>query len=145
MEIISPYQSVITKITKEYSTEQFYREIYSAKNDYLQRFGAVSEDDEDYENQMDLFIGWYLFDRNLTQIDLPPVQLYYRKYQSTMPQEELVLCRNLTQVEHSVFEVLKSQETELSLRELATKKKYQVLHNHFNDAFSKDDIFTAHR
>jgi hypothetical protein len=137
------YQECIDLITNEYTAGDYFREVYQAKKDYFESLGVISEDDPDYENQMDVFMGWYLFDRPLEKHDLPPVFLYYRKNQGEFSPEEEPLFKALTLAKHSVFELLKQKGTSLVVRDLSNREKYEVQDLEFRAGFSKGDVFEA--
>lgn len=137
------YDECLKTLIDEYTAGDFYREIYRAKQEYFADFGVVNEDDPDFENQMDIFMGWYLFDRNLSGYDLPPVKLYFRKYGDSLPEEKRQLARNLIDTTHSIFETLKRKDDIVVLREYCTRRKYEVVDSRYSMGFSKGDIFEA--
>ncbi len=141
--MVDRYQTCLDLITNEYTAGDYYREVYQAKKDYFESLGVITEDDPDYENQMDVFMGWYLFDRPLEKHDLPPAYLYYRKNASTFSPEQEALFKALTLTKHSVFELLKHKDTSLVVRDLSNKEKYDVQDLQFKAGFSKGDIFEA--
>jgi hypothetical protein len=141
--MVDKFQKCIDIITDEYTAGDYYREVYEAKKDYFESLGVISEDDPDFENQMDVFMGWYLFDRPLDKHDLPPVFLYYRKNAPTFTPEQDALFRALTMFKHSVFELVKQKDTSITVRDLSTGEKYDVKDVEFRAGFSKGDVFEA--
>lgn len=141
--MVDKFQKCMDLITNEYTAGDYFREVYQAKKDYFESLGVISEDDSDYENQMDVFMGWYLFDRPLEKHDLPPAFLYYRKNSPTFSPEEEALFKALTETKHSIFELLKQKDSSLVVRDLSNKEKYDVKDLEFKAGFSKGDIFEA--
>jgi len=141
--MIEKFQKYVDTITNEYTAGDYFREVYEAKKNYFENLGVIAEDDQDFENQMDVFMGWYLFDRPLEKHDLPPVFLYYRKNQPNFTPEEDALHKALTQAKHSVFELVKHKSDALVLRDLSNGKKYDVNDTQFKAGFSKGDVFEA--
>lgn len=137
------YQECLELLITEFSTGEFYRELFEAKQEYFLESGVVSEDDPDFENQMDIFMGWYLFDRPLSEHDLPPVKLYFRRNRDNMNEEQLEKFTALTETIHSIFEVVKQRGDKLVLREYCTRKKMEVEDDRYNYGFSKGDVFEA--
>lgn len=137
------FQKCIEVVTNEFTSGDYFREVYEAKKEYFDELGTISEDDPDFENQMDLFMGWYLFDRPLNKHELPPVILYFRKNQTTLPDAELETFRALTETRHSVFELLKQKSDGLYLRDVGNGKKFEVEETKFRAGFSKGDLFEA--
>ncbi len=141
--MLERYQTQLTKIIDTFTTGEFFREVFEAKREYFENLGTVPEDDPDFENQMDMFMGWFLFDRPLNQHDLPPVLLYYRRNRDKFSGDEEVIFRSLTETKHSVFELLKLKEGDMTLRDLGNKDKYDITENEYRVGFSKGDVFEA--
>lgn len=141
--MLEKYQKCVDVITNEYTAGDYYREVYEAKKDYFENLGAIAEDDQDFENQMDVFMGWYIFDRPLEKHDLPPVYLYYRKNSSSLAGDAEPTFKALTQAKHSVFELVKQRDTSFVLRDLSNGEKYEVQDEQARAGFSKGDIFEA--
>lgn len=137
------YAPCITRLIDEYTAGDFYREVYEAKKEFFENIGGINEDDQDFENQMDLFMGWYLFGRPLNQFDLPPVHLFYRKQANVLPPEQLVLYKNLTATVHSIFELTKQNDDHFTLKDLSSREKLEVSGHGMRYGFSKGDIFEA--
>jgi len=141
--MIEKYQKCLDVITNEYTAGDYFREVYEAKKSYFENLGVIAEEDPDFENQMDVFMSWYLFDRPLEKHDLPPVLLYFRKNQPQFSSDDVPLYEALTQARHSVFELLKQKGSSLLLRDLSTGKKFEVQDLQFKAGFSKGDVFEA--
>lgn len=141
--MIDKYQQCVDLVIAEFTAGDYFREVYEAKKDYFDSLGIISEDDPDYENQMDVFMSWYLFDRPLDKHDLPPVFLYYRKSVGSFTPEQEPLFKALTLTKHSIFEILKQKENSLVVRDLSNKEKYDVQELEFKAGFSKGDVFEA--
>lgn len=141
--MIEKFQQCIDVITNEYTAGDYFREVYEAKKNYFENLGVIAEDDPDFENQMDVFMGWYLFDRPLEKHDLPPVYLYYRKNQARFSPEEDSVYKALTLSKHSIFELVKQKGNSLLLRDLSNGQKFEVQDMQFKAGFSKGDVFEA--
>lgn len=137
------FQKSIEAVTNEYTAGDYYREVYEAKKEYFEGLGTIAEDDPDFENQMDVFMGWYLFDRPLHKHELPPVILYYRKNSANLDAEQNALFRALTETRHSVYEVIKQKGTLLYLKDVGSGDKFEVEETKFRAGFSKGDLFEA--
>ncbi len=141
--MLDKFQQCVDLITNEYTAGDYFREVYEAKKNYFENLGVIAEDDPDFENQMDVFMSWYLFDRPLDKHDLPPVFLFYRKGQPTFTPEEDANYQALTLSKHSVFELVKQKGNSLLLRDLSNGRKYEVQDMQFKAGFSKGDVFEA--
>lgn len=137
------YQQCIEKLVSEYTAGDYFREVYEAKKDFFANLGVINEEDSDFENQMDIFMGWFLFDRPLQNYDLAPVQLYYRRNQTSLTEAELSAFHALTETQHSIFELLKISDKGLVLRDLSNKNKLEVIESPYKVGFSRGDIFES--
>lgn len=137
------FQKYLSRLTDEYTSGDFYREVYDSKKEFFENIGGLNEDDTDFENQMDLFLSWYLFSRPLNNFDLPPVQLFYRRKMSELPADELVFFKALTEAKHSIFELVKQKDDLFTLKDLSTRNKVEVKGFGMTYGFSKGDIFES--
>lgn len=141
--MLDKYRFAIERITEEYTKGDFFREVFDAKKEYFEELGVIPEDDPDFENQMDMFMGWYLFDRPLRAFDLSPVILFYRKHKQELSPEDEPKFAALTEAKHSIYEILKVREGALMLRDLVNRQKFEVLDDRLKVGFSKGDLFEA--
>jgi hypothetical protein len=97
------YQKYLEPIVEEFTTGEYYREVYNAKQEYFDKAGIVYEDDGEFEQRMCIFMDWYLFDRDLPGVDLPPIKYYFRKNKDRFTNEELNIYRDFCSTQHSLF------------------------------------------
>ena len=136
-------QKSIEIIINEFTSGDFFREVYEAKKEYFDYIGQVPEDDPNFENQMDLFMGWYLFDRPLREHQLPPVSLYYRKNLNTIERDFVPVYKALTEFKHSIYELVKVRTDSIVIRDLGNGEKYDVDNAGGRLGFSRGDLFEA--
>lgn len=137
------FQKSIEAVTNEFTSGDYFREVYEAKKEYFEGLGTISEDDLDFENQMDVFMGWYLFDRPLSKHELPPVILYFRKHSAELSSNDALAFKSLTETRHSIYEVLKQKGSILYLRDIGSGDKFEVEETKFKAGFSRGDLFEA--
>ncbi len=109
-----------------------------AQKEYFKLTGSVNEDDDDYENKMNLFHDWYV----LNFIPLDTGENILNSYiNSSSLHNEVGEAINST-VNYSLFKYngVKSQGRNLIL-DLITKKKYQFLSDIEFPAIVKGDVF----
>lgn len=137
------YQKYLDPIIEEFSTGEYYREVFQAKQEYFDRAGVVYEDDPEFEQRMCIFMDWYIFDRDLPGVDLPPVKYYFRKYKEKFSNEELNIYKDLCRTIHSIFRLKRFtwKKDALLVQDLFSNKKYKVMDPEINSGFSKGDIF----
>lgn len=140
------YEKYLEPIIEEFTTGTYYREVYDAKNEYFKKAGIVYEDDEDFDQRMNIFMDWYLFDRDLPGIDLPPTKYYHRKNKDRFSNEELNIYKDFCSTLHSIFRLKRKtlfKKSGLVISDLFTNKTYTVVDSEVNRGFTKGDIFEA--
>ncbi len=63
-------QRYLDPVIDEFTTGEYYREVYAAKQEFFEKAGIVYEDDPEYEQRMSIFMDWYIFERDLPGVDL---------------------------------------------------------------------------
>ncbi len=136
-------QAKLEPVIQEFTTGEYYPEVFKAKQEFFERAGVVYEDDAEYEQRMSLFMDWYLFDRDLPGIDLPPIRYYIRQNASKFQPEEKILYENLSSSIHSIFLLKRFSffSKNLIIQDLFSKKTYVVMDSKLKQAFSSGDIF----
>jgi hypothetical protein len=139
------YQKYLEPIIEEFTTGEYYREVYAAKQEYFDKAGVVYEDDSEFEQRMCIFMDWYLFDRDLPGVDLPPVKYYFRKNKERFSNEELNIYRDFCSTIHSVFRLKRFTwgKNGLVVLDLFTNKTHKVTDTEINRGFTRGDIFEA--
>ncbi len=139
------FEKYLEPIVEEYTTGEYYREVTKAKSEYFEKAGIVYDDDSEFEERMNIFMDWYVFDRDLPGVDLPPVRSFFRKEKSRFNDEELVIYRDLCATVHSIFRLKRFGwfKRHLVVQDLFSRKAYKVMDTVINRGFSKGDIFEA--
>lgn len=139
------YQKYLEPIIEDFTTGEYYREVYNAKLEYFDKAGIVYEDDAEFEQRMCIFMDWYLFDRDLPGVDLPPIKYYFRKNKEKFSSEELNIYRDFCSTFHSVFRLKRFTwgKKDLIVRDLFSGKSYAVTSSEINRGFAKGDIFES--
>lgn len=137
------YQKYLEAVTDEFSTGDYYREAYEAKQEFFLKSGEVFEDDPDFEQRMCIFMDWYIFDRDLPGVDLPPIKYYYRKNKDHFSNEELNIYKDFCLTLHSIFRLKRFSWNKKSLvvNDLFSEKNYTVNLPSQLYGFSKGDVF----
>lgn len=139
------YQKYLEPIIEEFTTGEYYREVYTAKQEYFEKAGVVYEDDPEFEQRMSIFMDWYLFDRDLPEVDLPPVKYYFRKNKDSFSNENLNIYKDLCHTIHSIFRLKRFTFSRkgLVVYDLFSNKTYKVTDPEINRGFSRGDVFEA--
>jgi hypothetical protein len=139
------YQKYLEPVVEEFTTGEYYREVYNAKAEFFEKAGIVYEDDVEFEQRMCIFMDWYIFDRDLPGVDLPPIKYYFRKNREKFVDDEINIYKDLCSTIHSIF-TLKRRVffgKGLVVKDLFSGKAYSVMDSDINRGFSRGDIFEA--
>src|SRR3954470_12882205 len=142
---MSMYPKYLEPVIEEFTTGDYYREVYEAKQEYFSKAGIVYEDDSEFEQRMCIFMDWYLFDRDLPGVDLPPIKYYFRKNKDRFSNEELNIYRDFCSTAHSLFRLKRFtwNKKGLVVLDLFSNKTYTVIDSEINRGFARGDIFEA--
>lgn len=139
------YQKYLEPIIEDFTTGDYYREVYNAKQEYFDKAGIVYEDDSEFEQRMCIFMDWYIFDRDLPGVDLPPIKYFFRKNKETFTSEELNIYRDFCSTVHSIFRLkrLTWNRQGFVLQDLFSNKSFTVMDSEINRGFTRGDVFEA--
>lgn len=137
------YEKFLEPVIFEFTTGDYYKEVYKAKQEYFEKAGVVHEDHPEFENRMCAFMDWYLFDRDIPNIDLPPMRLYYKRNFDRFTHDESDIYRDFCNTIHSIFELKSVKPGKIVFYDLFAKKKYTVTSNESSVGFTTGDIFEA--
>jgi hypothetical protein len=139
------YQRYLEPIIEEFTTGEYYREVFNAKQEYFEKTGIVYEDDLEFEQRMSIFMDWYLFDRDLPGVDLPPIKYWFRRNKDRLSNEELNIFRDFCETTHSLFRLKRRtwDKKGLVVTDLFSNKNYTVKDSEVNQGFSRGDLFEA--
>jgi len=139
------YLKYLEPVIEEFTTGEYYREVYEAKQEYFDKAGVVYEDDQEFEQRMCIFMDWYIFDRDLPGVDLPPIKYYFRKIKNQFSDEELNIYKDLCNTVHSIFRLKRFTWSKkgLVMSDLFSNKTSTVTDPVINCGFSKGDIFES--
>lgn len=138
-----PLFQKLEPVIQEFTTGDYYREVYQAKQEFFERAGIIYEDDPEFEQRMNLFMDWYLFDRDLPGIDLPPIRVFTRKHAQTFSKEDTKIYEDLSASIHTLFLLRRFTVfgNYIVVQDLFSQKKYTVVDPRLQQAFSKGDLF----
>lgn len=139
------YQKYLEPLVEEFTTGEYYREVYNAKQEYFEKTGIVYEDDVEFEQRMCIFMDWYIFDRDLPGVDLPPIKYYFRKNKDKFTNEELNIYKDFCSTIHSIFRLKRQTWSRKGfvVVDLFSNKSSTVNDLEINRGFTRGDIFEA--
>ena len=111
-----------------------------ARQEYQKYAGSIFDDDKSYENQMALFLEWYIFDRIEPAQDQTVLEIIINneKGASLGPQKNInVFISHI----HSLFIIKKIKEDYVQVINLFNDEQYNVVEPSGKLYFSKNSIF----
>lgn len=132
-------KSHLDKVLEQYTTGDFYDKLLEAKKYYFEITGTTHEEDEDFENRMNAFNDWYIFQFVSKDSTRTPVKDYISKNQV---EEEV--SESLTSVRHSFFIYTgKNFRKHMVLKDVLYGDKIVLPKDHNELGILKDDAFTG--
>ncbi len=96
------FKKTYERVGRFFTRTGYLEELGRAKNTYFERSGKVFEDDPSFEHQMSMFLEWYLFDRNLEGLSIPPIRVYYLMFGEKVEAEELESLKSMQRTVRSL-------------------------------------------
>ncbi len=110
-----------------------------AKEHYFGKVGGVYEDDSDFEQRMNTFLEWFVFDfRSETMGSDTVFTMYINENRDRFSSEEMVFRMTVSKHLHSVFAVKGLKEGMIKVKDLAGGKSFWVTDD---EIFEKGDLF----
>lgn len=129
----------------EFATSPKYQEeLIRAKDHYNKIPGRVHDDEPSFENRMNLFINWYIFDWIITDERITFVDLFFRENESTLVDEENKIFSDLRYTLHSLFILEKRVSKEhILLIDLFDGERLDILDTSESLGIEEEDLFEA--
>ncbi len=139
------YHQYLDPVIEEFTTREYYPIVYQAKQEYFEKAGIVYEDDVEFDQRMSIFMDWFLFDRDLPGVDLPPIKYYFRKNKDKFTNEELNIYKDFCATIHSIYRLKRHKlfGHGLLAKDLFSNKTYTVSDPEITKGFTRGDIFEA--
>jgi hypothetical protein len=139
------YQKYLDPVIAQFTTADYYAEVFKAKEEYFEKCGIVYEEDSEFEQRMCSFIDWYIFDRDLPNVDLPPIKYYFKQKKDQFSGDELNIYRDFCSTIHSVFKLKRFtwNRKGLVVYDLFSGKPLTVADSEINVGFTRGDLFEA--
>lgn len=137
------FQPYLDELIAYGSSEGRKPDLIAAKAEYFRLTGDVYEDDKSFEQRMGSFLDYYLFDRPDVETGKTPAQQLHEERTRASGSEAATPYLSLTQTIHGLFEVRKLGKGRVRLRELFSRKTYEVSERRQMVGLEKGDILEA--
>ena len=118
----------------------FSNDLLVARKEYQKYAGDIFEDDKSYENQMALFLEWYIFERMDPIHDQTVLEVIINNEKEVSP-HLLKNIRKFTSNIHGLFIIKKIRGHSIRVINLFDDEKYDVVGSSNKFSFSKGTVF----
>lgn len=134
--MISKVNFVISKILSDYQSGDDLEKLLAAKEMYFELTGMLNDDDEDYEQRMNCFNEWFVFDH-----ELPTGERVIEKYLNNNDVDRSIATA-MTEVSFSLFDYDKRNlKKQIVLKDYLNDKKVILPKDHPSISLVQDDLF----
>jgi hypothetical protein len=135
------YQDVLDRILEQLARNAYEEEIKRAHNQYFEHMKEVCVDDPSYERLTQCFLHWYVLDRPMDGQWATPLQIYAQR--GNIDEQERTLCNYMASNIHSLFEVLRTEQSRLIIKDLFTLEVLHVSERRKVSGLERSDILEA--
>lgn len=140
---IMSVQTLLDRIITYFTSPVYTDDVQLAKKDFFGHVFVLDENMQHFQRQMSLFLNWYVFDYELKQTGLTPVEMA-KEIKDLQPNYHAVcLLESLIQHQHSLFEFLKYKKDGVLIKDLITQEKKQICASSVHFGFNKGEYFEA--
>ena len=115
-------------------------DLLAARKEYQKYAGEIFEDDKSYENQMALFLEWYVFERIDPTHDQTVLELIINKSKEVSPHLLKNISKFISNI-HSLFIIKKIRNHSIRAINLFDDEQYDVVESSSKFHFSKCSVF----
>ena len=137
------FEAINESIVKYFTGPQYLPELQQAKKEFFEKAGIIDEESQSYEPRMAQFLDWYIFSRDLSEFNIPPIELATQREMVEFPDYDAKMIENMSNATHSLFEFIKVKGRDVYIRDLFTKKKVVLKDSGVSIGFNPDEIFDA--
>lgn len=136
-------EQLIEKILKYFAGPAMRDELSIAQKEFFGNTGTLDEASENYEVRMSQFYDWYFFTRELKSYGHTPLNSCHLVRELRFTEEEEARIEDLKKYRHSLFEVVKIKEQNLTVMDLFKKEKLNITSLSQFHGFDPQEIFEA--
>lgn len=137
------HKDIFEKLAQRFSSGPYEEEYRRSRQEYFNLIGSFGEDELFFENQMTRFLEWYLVDRCMDLIAIPPCRLYRLIFGSELQVSDRDMLVALEQSRHSLFQIHAVHSQGTAIFDLLDGKKEYLLKGQFYPEFRVSDLIDA--
>ena len=135
------FEAMNDSIVSYFTGPKYLPELQEAKKEFFEKAGIIDEESQSFEPRMAQFLDWYIFSRDLSEYNVPPIQLATQRDIVELPNYDATAIENMSQAIHSLFEFIKVKGSDVYIRDLFSKKKIVLRNSDVSIGFNPDEIF----
>jgi hypothetical protein len=136
-------KEILDQLIENFNHPPYSTDICEARKDYQKLAGEIYEDDKSYESRVGSFLEWYLFDREIPDEQLTPLETFIKgNGRNDLPQG-IKNLEELTNNIHGLFVIKKIRDHEVVALNLLDDTKYNVRESEGKIIFQKNELFEA--
>ncbi len=102
------------------------KELIRAKEEFFARTGKLKEDSREFENRINAYLLWFLFDRRFRDSFRSPLFYYKNHLEKREKRREIELLNEMVYHIHSLFEFIHIKNGQSLIKDVVTRKKYAI-------------------
>ncbi|MEZ4704826.1 MAG: hypothetical protein R3A11_06530 [Bdellovibrionota bacterium] len=99
------FKDEINHLSEFFGKDIYQQELNDASTEFSSKIGKVFEDEPMYENWSTTFYHWYLFDRAMTGLAIPPIYLYERLFADQLSEVQKKMHDSFMDSRLSLFQI----------------------------------------
>ncbi|MBI3398036.1 MAG: hypothetical protein HY026_02205 [Deltaproteobacteria bacterium] len=133
------FQEYIERLKTAFICEKYDAEIKKAKQEFVAVGGELGNEVEGFEDVLDIFFDWYIFDRPQIADRLTPLMSFLKNY--NLSEEDRKIYLDFANNIHSIFSITKVS-TNIRVKNIFTKNRYIIADAH-RALLEKGDVIEA--
>ncbi len=117
------FQEYIERLKTTFISDVYADEIKKAKLEFIAHGGELGNEIDGYEEALDIFFDWYIFERPQLREGLTPLILFSRS--NELSEEDRKIYSDFLGNIHSIF-IIRKSASDVKVMDIFSKKKYLV-------------------
>ncbi|MBI5047593.1 MAG: hypothetical protein HZB54_01390 [Deltaproteobacteria bacterium] len=117
------FQGYIERLKTAFISDMYADEIKKAKQEFIAHGGELGSEIDGYEEALDIFFDWYLFERPQLREGLTPLILFSRS--NDLSDEDRKIYSDFLGYTYSIF-IIRKSASNVKVMDIFSKKKYLV-------------------
>ena len=140
---IEQFESSYLKLVGHFASQKFVDELNLAKKEFFENAGTLDENKPNYALRMHQFYDWYFLSRPLKGYMQTPLMVCNIQRDLRLTEEDEQTLEVLRKARHSLFELLKVKNSDITLKDLFKNEKVSMTAEQLIFEFDEKEFFEA--